>query len=192
VHGRPTVASCFRHSSFVNCSLSEETRLLLLGLRGPRLASRHQLAGRPAPAAAHWSTRLHMESLPWRQTLARRRIASPKTSEAVSNASFEFQTVYLFLKIILYPEVFLWSETSLTSLDFLLFGHRSQKIGWSKEYDTADTAVPHRPVQRTGALAHMPVEVTNSRLCIGAPGGRAHIFWLYGLPGMPAQAVTRG
>jgi hypothetical protein len=41
------------------------------------------------------------------------RQASPKTLEAVPNASFEGQTVYLFLKIILDPKEFVfWSERS--------------------------------------------------------------------------------
>jgi hypothetical protein len=50
------------------------------------------------------------------------------------NASFECQTVYLLLKIILDPKEFFWSERTHRTLHFLLFLlHRSQKIGWSKE-----------------------------------------------------------
>jgi hypothetical protein len=114
------------HSGIVNCSLSKETRLLLLGPWGPR-ARLPPAAGPPAPASScsmHMHMHMHMESLPRRQTLARRRQASPQTLEAVPNASFECQTVYLLLKIILDPKEFLYAGSSTGSMNFYFFLHR--------------------------------------------------------------------
>ena len=54
------------------------------------------------------------------------RQACPQTLEAVPNASFEFQTVSLCLKIIFNPKEFFYSERPRGSIRFLLFLHWSQ------------------------------------------------------------------
>ncbi len=73
------------HSSFVKLLTIRSDQIADAGSRRNRAGLLPAAAGRPTPAAAHWSILSYVDSLPWRQTLAWLVRLSPKTLEAVPN-----------------------------------------------------------------------------------------------------------